>query len=314
MSFAFVFPGQGTQAVGMCQEFYQASGAARRVFEDASRVLGYDVAEVCFEDPDDVLNSTEYTQPVLLTACVAAYEAFRERCPKVVPSFVAGLSLGEYAALVATGCIDFRDAVRVTRLRGKAMQEAVPKGVGGMAAIVGLDAVMVRQLCSQVSTSVNWVEPANYNCPGQVVVSGHLQAVRLLCSYAKQAGATKGLLLPVSAPFHNQLLRPAGDRLEEALKVVEIRDPSVPVVANVSGQPLSDSAEIRDALIRQVYSPVLMEQALRYMLSEGVTTFVEFGPGRSVSGFVQKINPDATTWSVGDSEGLNALLESLKRE
>ncbi|HYF80964.1 MAG TPA: ACP S-malonyltransferase, partial [Symbiobacteriaceae bacterium] len=205
MAIAYLFPGQGAQFAGMGQELYNEYPEAREIFDQASQVLGYDAAAVCFDDPDGVINATEYTQPLLLSASMAAYVCWAKEHPHLTPAFVAGLSLGEYTALVAAGSLSFADAVKVARLRGRFMQEAVPNGVGTMAAIIGLEAARVEEICAGVCSPENWVEPANYNCPGQLVVSGHVGAVRAVCQAAKDAGAAKALPLPVSAPFHSRL-------------------------------------------------------------------------------------------------------------
>ena len=306
MKIAYLFPGQGAQFVGMVQELYEAHSEARALFDEASARLGYDAARVAFEGPDETLNSTEYTQPLLLTACMAAHAVWTRTRPDVRPALMAGLSLGEYAALVAAGSLDFGDAVALTRLRGKLMQETVPHGVGGMAAVMGLDAAEVERLCEEVRTEDAWVQPANYNSPGQLVVSGHLPAVRALCKAAKAAGATRALPLPVSAPFHSRLLVPAGEGLAEALDGVELRDARVPVVSNVHARPLTRADEIRTALVEQVSSPVRMEQSFRWMAEQGTTAWVELGPGQSMAKLLARVVPDAAAVSVGGTESLRA--------
>ena len=309
MKIAYLFPGQGAQFVGMVQELYEAHSEARALFDEASARLGYDAARVAFEGPDETLNLTEYTQPLLLTACTAAHAVWTRTRPDVHPALMAGLSLGEYAALVAAGSLGFGDAVALTRLRGKLMQETVPAGVGGMAAVMGLDAAQVERLCAEVRTDDAWVEPANYNSPGQLVVSGHVAAVRALCKAAKAAGATRALPLPVSAPFHSRLLVPAGERLAEALDGVQIRDARVPVVSNVHARPLTRADEIRRALVEQVSSPVRMEQSFRWMAEQGTTAWVELGPGQSMAKLLARVVPDAAAVSVGDSASLAAAAE-----
>lgn len=306
MKIAYLFPGQGAQFVGMGQELYDAHPEARALFDEASARLGYDAAQVAFEGPDETLNSTEYTQPLLLTACMAAHAVWTRTRPDVRPALMAGLSLGEYAALVAAGSLDFGDAVALTRLRGKLMQETVPQGVGGMAAVMGLDAAEVERLCEEVRTEDAWVQPANYNSPGQLVVSGHLPAVRALCKAAKAAGATRALPLPVSAPFHSRLLMPAGERLAEALDGVEVRDARVPVVSNVHARPLTRAGEIRTALVEQVSSPVRMEQSFRWMAEQGTAAWVELGPGQSMAKLLARVVPDAAAVSVGGTGSLHA--------
>lgn len=308
MALGLLFPGQGAQFVGMGQELYDAYPEARAVFEEASDALGFDVPKICFEGPDEVLNATAFTQPVLLTACIAAYMVWSRRvsCPV---KLAAGLSLGEYAALVAAKSLSFADAVELTRLRGVAMQEAVPRGVGAMAAIIGLEASTVEQICGEVSTPDVWAQPANYNCPGQIVISGHTAAVKAACAAAKAGGATRALVLPVSAPFHTPLLAPAAEKLALALDSVTISDPQVPVVANVSAKPLLRAEEIRQALVQQVIRPVLLEQSLRYMMDQGIEAFVELGPGGTMTKFVRKVSDSAKVVSVHDPATLNEALQ-----
>ena len=294
MSLAYLFPGQGAQFVGMARELYDARPDVRVLFEEASDRLGYAAAEAAFEGPDELLNSTEYTQPLLLTASVAAHAAWTAERPDAAPEFMVGLSLGEYSALVAAGSLAFGDAVALTRLRGRLMQETVPRGLGGMAAVMGLEGAEVERLCAEVRTDDAWVELANYNSPGQLVVSGHLGAVRELCRAAKAAGATRALVLPVSAPFHSRLLIPAGEQLAEALASVHVRDADVPVVANVTARPVTDAAEIRRLLVRQVSTPVRLEQSFRFLLTEGVDTFLELGPGESMAKLLRRVAPEST--------------------
>jgi len=312
MTVAYLFPGQGAQFVGMARELCEAYPEARALFDEASGRLGYDAATVAFEGPDETLNSTEHTQPLLLTACMAAHAVWTRTRPDVSPALMAGLSLGEYAALVAARSISFGDAVELTRLRGKLMQETVPRGVGGMAAVMGLDAAVVERLCAEVRTAEAWVEPANYNSPGQLVVSGHVAAVRALCKAAKEAGATRALPLPVSAPFHSRLLIPAGERLAEALEGVEVRDARVPVVSNVTARPVTRAGEIRALLVQQVSTPVRLEQSFRFLLAEGVDTFLELGPGQSMARLLMRVAPDTVAVaSAGTPETIAAAAARL---
>lgn len=312
MNVAYLFPGQGAQFVGMVRELYEEHSEARDLFGEATARLGYDAAEVAFEGPDETLNRTEYTQPLLLTACMAAHAVWTRMRPGVEPALMAGLSLGEYAALVAAGSLRFGDAVELTRLRGRLMQDTVPHGVGGMAAIMGLEAAEVERLCAEVRTADAWVEPANYNSPGQLVVSGHLAAVRALCKAAKAAGAARALPLPVSAPFHSRLLIPAGERLAEALEGVEVRDARVPVVSNVHALPLTRAAEIRDALVKQVSSPVRMEQSFRWMAAQGIGSWLELGPGETMVKLLGRVVPDAAAFSTGTPQAIAVAAEGLR--
>lgn len=311
MTLAYLFPGQGAQFAGMARELYDAHPEARALFDEAGERLGYDAAQVAFEGPDETLNRTEFTQPLLLTASVAAHAVWTRARPALAPALMAGLSLGEYSALVAAGSLAFGDAVALTRLRGRLMQETVPHGVGGMAAVMGLDAAVVERLCEEVRTEEAWVEPANYNSPGQLVVSGHIPAVRALCKAAKEAGATRALPLPVSAPFHSRLLVPAGRGLAEALEEVEVRDARVPVVSNVHARPLTDAGEIRRALVEQVSSPVRMEQSFRFMAAAGIDAWVELGPGQSMAKLLDRVVPGARAASVGDAASLEAALAAF---
>jgi [acyl-carrier-protein] S-malonyltransferase len=312
MNIALVFPGQGAQYAGMGLDLYEAYPIVRALYEEASATLGYDVPLLCFDDPDEVISQTEYTQPLLLTACVAAYETLRNHVPSLSPCFVAGLSLGEYAALVVASCLSFTDALRLAQIRGRIMQEAVPVGTGAMAAIIGLDATIVEQLCSELSTADGLVQPANYNCPGQIVVSGHTPKVRSICRLARERGAAKAVLLPVSAPFHSRLLNPAALELGPYLDAQEFQDAAVPVVANVSARPICDGGQIRGALKSQIASPVLMEQSLRFLASHGTDLFIELGPGDTVSKLVKNTVPGAMCLRVGDLPTLNDTVERLR--
>ncbi|HEY8418423.1 MAG TPA: ACP S-malonyltransferase, partial [Limnochordales bacterium] len=263
---AFVFPGQGSQAVGMGRDLYEAFPAARDVFHEADEALGFPLSRLCFEGPAEELWLTYNTQPALLTVSVAAYRVLAEH--GVRPDVVAGHSLGEYSALVAAEALAFADAVRVVRARGQFMNDAVPAGTGTMGAIIGLEAPAVEALCAQVQSGL--VEPATYNGPGQIVVAGEAQAVAECLELARQAGARRVQLLNVSGPFHCRLLEPAGRRLAEVLAGVEIRDPRVPVIANVTAAPVTTAAEVRTALVQQVSRPVLWEQTVRHLEGMGV--------------------------------------------
>ncbi|BDG60613.1 ACP S-malonyltransferase [Caldinitratiruptor microaerophilus] len=307
---AFVFPGQGSQYVGMGQALAEAYPAARRRLEEAGEALGMDLMRLLFEGPEDALAETENTQPAILAVSVACLEVLRQE--GLEPEVAAGLSLGEYSALVAAGALEFATAVQVVRQRGRFMQDAVPLGVGGMAAILGLDTVVVEAICEQ-ARGVGWVEPANYNCPGQVVVAGEVAAVDRAVQLAKEAGAARAVKLAVSAPFHTRMLAPAADRLAEVLAAVPIRPARIPVVANVTAEPVQDPEEIRTLLIRQVASPVRWEQSVRRMVADGVDTFVEVGPGRALSGFIKRIDRRLKVFNVEDPQTLAGALDSLGR-
>lgn len=291
----------------MLRELHDASSAARQVFEEASDAIGYDMARVAFEDPDAVLNRTEFTQPVLLVASVAAFRGWVEGGGAAVPALALGLSLGEYSALVVAGALRLDDAVRITRARGRAMQEAVPMGVGAMAAIVGLPGTEVASVCRGVAETAGWVQVANYNSPEQVVISGETAAVREACVRLKAAGARRALPLPVSAPFHSRLLQPAADVLARVLADVTICAPVAPVICNVSATPTTDPEAIRSALVSQVASPVLLAQSLQRAADMGITRYVEFGPGQTMANLVRATVPGIAV-SVSDVATLGQAL------
>lgn len=304
---AFVFPGQGSQAVGMGRELYEHYAAARAVFDEADDALGFPLSRLCFDGPVEELWLTYNTQPALLTVSVAALRVLAEH--GVAPDVAAGHSLGEYSALVAAGALTFADAVRLVRLRGQYMNEAVPAGMGTMGAVIGLDGPAVEALCRQVTGGV--VEPATYNSPGQVVVAGETAAVQECLELARAAGARRVQLLSVSGPFHCRLLEPAGERLAGALEEVEIRDPRIPVIANVNAAPVTTAAEVRSALIAQVSRPVLWEQSVRRLVDMGATLAVEVGEGRVLCGLVKRIAPELECLPCGDRAGLEKVLARL---
>lgn len=305
---AFIFSGQGAQYIGMGKDIAENFQSARRVFDMASEALSYDIAKMVFEGNEETLKVTENTQPAILTTSMACLQPLLEKGIK--PEVTAGLSLGEYSAHVASGTFSFEDAVKLVRKRGKYMQEAVPLGVGTMAAILGLDRQAVVDCCKAASEK-GIVEPANYNCPGQIVVSGHVAAIEKVVELAKEKGAKRSVVLPVSAPFHCSLLRPAGENLAVELESVEIYPMKVPVVANVTADYIESGEYVRSLLIKQVSSPVLWEDSVNRMIEEGIDTFVEIGPGKVLTGFVKKINKEVVTLNVEDMESLNKTLEQL---
>jgi [acyl-carrier-protein] S-malonyltransferase len=319
---AFVFPGQGSQKVGMGKGLADAYPEARAVFEEADAALsggehpdaaaGLPVgplSDIIFNGPEDQLTLTENTQPAILTMSTAAARVLEGR--GVRPSFVAGHSLGEYSANVAAGTMSFADAVKIVRRRGRYMQEAVPVGHGAMAAILGLDADAVQQACEEAAEG-DVVSPANINGAGQVVIAGSKAAVQRASERAKARGAKRAIPLAVSAPFHCALMKPAEDRLAPELRALSVRDPRVPVVANVDALPKSDAKSAIDALVRQVSSPVRWEDVVRRLASEGVTTYVEVGPGTVLTGLVKKIHKDAQVFSFGSPEDLAAIEGALR--
>jgi [acyl-carrier-protein] S-malonyltransferase len=287
---AFIFPGQGSQKVGMGRDWVEAFPEAKRAFDEADAALGEPLSALCFEGPDDRLVLTENTQPAILTASIAVLRVLEAR--GVHPAFVAGHSLGEYSAHVAAGTLAFADAVRTVRRRGRYMQEAVPVGEGAMAAILGLDASKVAQACAEAADG-DVVSPANMNAPGQVVIAGSKAAVARASERAKALGAKRAVPLPVSAPFHCALMRPAEDRLAPELRALPVQAPRVPVVANVDAEPKHDGASAIDALVRQVSAPVRWEDVMQRLASEGVRKYVEVGPGTVLTGLGRKIVKDA---------------------
>lgn len=308
MKTAFLFSGQGAQAIGMGKELCENFPACDAVFETASKALGFDIKDMIFNGDSETLMITENTQPAILTMSVAALEAVKTLGLK--PDVVAGLSLGEYSAHVAAGSLDFTEAVKLVKLRGKYMQEEVPVGVGAMAAILALDADTVREICAQASEK-GIVEPANFNCPGQITVAGEVAAVEYACEIAKEKGAKRAMLLPVSAPFHCSMLKGAGEKLAKALENITVSDLQVPLITNVTADYVASKEDIKDLLIRQVSSSVLFEESLRRMLDDGVDTFVEIGPGKALSGFVKKITKDVAIYNVEDMASLEKLKAAL---
>jgi len=301
---ACLFPGQGSQAVGMGKALADAFAVSRDTFDEADRALGERLSQVIFDGPADTLTLTEYTQPALLTVSVATWRALAER--GMAPAFVAGHSLGEYSAHVAAGTLDFADAVRLVRHRGRYMQEAVPVGAGAMAAILGLDEAAVLQACAEAAQG-EVVSPANLNGAGQIVIAGATGAVARAGECARALGARRVIPLKVSAPFHCALMGPAQERLAPELRAVPARDPRVPVIANVDARPRTTAASSIDALIAQVSSPVRWEETVRYLAAAGVTTYIEVGPGTVLAGLVRKIHKDAAVLGVQAPEDFGAL-------
>lgn len=305
---AFLFPGQGSQAVGMGKEFFEKYSVARQTFEEADEALGYKLSKLCFEGPEEQLRLTEITQPAILTASVAAWRVLDEKGIK--PRFVAGHSLGEYTAHVAAGTLSFTDAVRTVRNRGKYMQEAVPVGVGGMAAILGMEMQAVTTVCHDAAES-EVCEPANINSPEQIVISGHKTAVERAAKLAGERGAKKAVILPVSAPFHCSLMKPAQDRLAADLNTLIFNHPAFLLVCNVDAALVNDGEHSRDALVRQVTGSVKWEQSMRVLIEKGVQMFVELGPGRVLFGLMRQIDRARKCTSVGDESSLQKALEQF---
>jgi len=307
-SIAFLFPGQGSQAIGMSKDLAEQYPIARETFEEADEALGYKLSQACFEGPEDQLRLTEITQPAILTASVAAWRVVNEN--GLTARFVAGHSLGEYSAHVAAGTLSFADAVRTVRHRGKYMQEAVPVGVGTMAAILGMEFDKVAEVCRDASQG-EVCEPANINSPEQIVISGHTAAVERATKLADERGAKRAKVLQVSAPFHCSLMKPAQDRLAADLASITLATPRAGVVCNVDAALLEDADRSRDALIRQVTGSVKWEQSMRLLIAQGVDTFVEIGPGKVLCGLMRQIDRSQKCYNVADETSLQKTLEQI---
>lgn len=304
MSIAWLFPGQGTQSVGMGKALFDASPAARMVFERADRALGWSLTRLCFEGPELELTLTANTQPAIVTVSIATLAAIREATPSLAaPAFAAGHSLGEYSALVAAGALGFEDAVRLVHLRGKAMQEAVPEGEGAMAALMGGDAEVVAGLCAEASEPDSPVQPANFNAPGQIVIAGRKAAVERAMKLA-EARKVKAILLKVSAPFHCALMAPAAARMRSELQAIPVSPFEFPVVSNVDAQPNSDPGRVADVLGRQIDGAVRWQQSIELMAGAGVGRALEIGPGKVLAGLVKRIDKTLGVVSVNDAESL----------
>lgn len=302
---AFIFPGQGAQVCGMGQEFYDQTETGKEIFDKASEILGFSVPELCFEK-NDRLDLTEYTQPAMVTAGIAMSRVFTERTG-IRPDVTAGLSLGEYAALAAAGVMSAEDAIRTVRQRGILMQEAVPAGEGAMAAVLLMDAEKIEE----VIALIEGVQIANYNCPGQIVISGKKEAVEEAAARLKEAGAKRVLPLKVSGPFHSRMLTEAGEKLGKVLEAAEIHQPKLPYVANVTADYVTDASVVKELLTRQVSSSVRWEQSIRRMLETGVDTFIEIGPGRTLTGFMKKIDKNAKAFNIETLADIEKVKEAL---
>lgn len=310
MKTAFVFPGQGSQKVGMLQDLYNEYAIVRQRFAEADEALGYSISKLCFEGPDTELVKTANTQPAILTASIACYEVLKEK--GFTPDIVGGHSLGEYSALVAAGVLKFADAVYLVHKRGEFMQEAVPIGKGAMAAILALPREQVVEICQQVNDEVGSVQAVNFNCPGQIVIAGETAAVEKAAELMKAAGAKRAVMLPVSAPFHSRLMEPAAAKLKVELDKVTLSDAQIPVVANVNGQILTDASAIKESLVKQAASPVLWEDCVATMVNFGAQAFVEVGPSKVLTGFTKKINKEMQLANVEDVASLAKTLEFLE--
>ncbi|HKI11737.1 MAG TPA: ACP S-malonyltransferase [Candidatus Acidoferrum sp.] len=305
---AFMFPGQASQYPGMGKELAENYPAARAVFEEADEALGFSISKMCFEGSEEELKQTANTQPAILTVSVAAYRVVAEK--GLAPDFVAGHSLGEYSALVAVGSLNFSDAVRLVHKRGKYMQEAVPAGQGGMAAIMGISPAVVQDACKRAAEG-EICSAANLNSPEQTVISGHASAVKRAVEIASQLGAKRSMMLAVSAPFHSALMMPAQEKLEKDLRATSFADLQVPLVTNVDADTIRKGDEARQALVRQVTMPVRWQESMRLLLDEGVNTFLEVGPGRVLTGLMRQIERSVASLNVEDEKSLQATVEKI---
>lgn len=302
---AFVFPGQGAQKVGMAKDVYDALPQAAELFKTADEVLGFSISELAFEGPEEQLKQTANTQPALLTASIALFEALKSK--NITPDYVAGHSLGEYSALVAANALDFDQAVAIVRARGQYMEQAVPSGQGAMAAVLGAEREPLAALCAEISATGQAVELANVNCPGQIVVSGSVEGVNAVATRVKEIGGKRAIMLEVSGPFHSSLMKSAADQLSERLQTVSFRDATVPVVANVTAKTVTQGSDIQALLVEQVYSPVLWEDSVRFLIHEGVDTFIEIGPGNVLTGLIKKIDKNVRLINISSLESIEAL-------
>lgn len=303
---AFIYPGQGAQKCGMGQEFYEHTEAGKQVFDLATELLGFDLPKLCFTE-NDRLDITEYTQAAMVTTSIAMTKVLEEKGIK--PDVTAGLSLGEYCALYAAGVMNEADAIRAVRQRGILMQEAVPVGLGAMAAVLAMDGAAIEKVISEIEG----VQIANYNCPGQIVISGKKEAVETACEKLKEAGAKRTIMLNVSGPFHSRMLTEAGEKLGEVLESVSIHTPQIPYVANVTAEYVTDQAEIKPLLMKQVSSSVRWQQSVETMLKDGVDTFIEIGPGKTLAGFIKKIDRTAVVLNIEKLEDVDRVAEALGR-
>lgn len=306
---AFVFPGQGSQYVGMGSGFYDSLTESREVFLKADEALGFKLSDLCFNGPEEELRLTINTQPAILTVSIACLEAFKTRS-SIIPKYVAGHSLGEYSALVACNSLDFIDAVKIVRKRGQFMQEAIPLGVGGMLAVIGLEREKIQELCGAVK-EYGVAETANINSAQQITIAGELKALEKLAPLLKAAGAKAVVQLPVSAPFHCCLMDSAAKKLELYIRDIHFTEAVVPLVTNVSAQAITSSEKLKNGLINQVSQSVLWYDSIKYMLDQGVNAFIEFGPGKVLSGLIKKINRRAKVLNIQDQESLDKTIASI---
>ena len=301
---AFIFPGQGSQYVGMGKELYENFSVAKKVFEEADDALHLSISALCFKGPEEALRLTENTQPALLTTSIATLKVLQAE-KGLIPQFTAGHSLGEYSALVGSGALTFAEAVKIVHLRGKFMQEAVPVGEGAMAAVLGMEREQVEKICEEVSSG-EVLTPANFNCPGQIVIAGHAKAVERAIERVKKDGK-KAVPLPVSAPFHSPLMKPAGERLEKALEEISVSNLRIPVVTNVEAEVNTSKDRVKGLLVAQVSSPVRWEESMRKMIGKGIEQVLEIGPGKVLSGLMKRIDNRIETGNLEDLQTLKKI-------
>lgn len=306
---AFVFAGQGAQKVGMGKELSENFDIAQKTFEEASDAIGFDIKEMIFSGDEKTLMLTENTQPAIVTMSIAALRVLEEN--GICADVAAGLSLGEYSAHVASGTFAFADSVRLVKKRGKFMQEEVPEGVGAMAAILALSAEEVKKVCDEAS-QFGVCEPANFNCPGQIVVSGEVGAIDKACEIAKEMGAKRAMKLAVSAPFHCSMLKGAGEKLAKELEKISVFDMNIPVITNVTADYVAKKEDVKELLKLQVSNSVRWEESVRRMIADGTDTFIEIGPGKTLSGFIRKIDKEVRVFNVEDMQSLEKTLDGMK--
>ncbi|MFL2132270.1 ACP S-malonyltransferase [Desemzia sp. FAM 24101] len=308
MKTAFVYSGQGAQYAGMGKELYEEYDSVKDIFQQASEALQLDMQSLCFEE-NDLLNQTMYTQPAILTVSMAIDALLTEK--GLQPDVVAGLSLGEYSAFVKAGVLSFPEALQLVKKRGQYMTEAVPLGEGAMAAVMGLDRLIIEQICQEVAEEYGVVSPANYNMPGQIAIAGLKESVEIASKRLSEAGAKRVVPLTVSGPFHTSLLEPAARQLKEEIKTVKIMNPSIPIISNTTGKPIEDAEAIQELMVKQVMSPVYWEDSIQKMIDMGVDTFIEIGPGKTLSSFIKKIDKTVQIMNVENIKSLEKTLQKL---
>lgn len=309
---AFIFPGQGSQVVGMGKSLVDSYNGSKQIFEQADNALNFSLSNLIFEGPQEELTKTTNTQPALLTTSIAILEFFKEFGIK--PDYVAGHSLGEYSALVAANVLSFEDGVKAVRKRGELMEAAVPNGEGSMAAILGLDRDKLKEITEEITKDGHAVQLANMNCPGQIVISGTKTGVEIASAKAKEVGAKRAITLEVSGPFHSELMKPAAGKFSDVLDGITMSNAEVTVIGNVTASEMTDADQIKSKLVEQLYSPVLWEDSVQKMIDLGVDTFIEIGPGKVLSGLVKKINRTVKIYAVSDEETCKVVAEALKEE